>query len=139
MSAGAIGGTSGAATTPTGGGFAAITSDQFIKIMVSELTKQDPLNPQDTSKLLEQLSSIRNIESQVNLQDQLESLVMQNQVASAGNLIGKVVTGLNDSNYQVSGLVTSVRVQDGNAILELDSGNSLSMDRVTLISGQPTG
>ena len=63
----------------------------------------------------------------------LQKLVLQNQVATAGGLIGKSVEGKDDSNNSVDGLVTAVRVQDGQAVLELDNGKSLSMDRVTRI------
>jgi flagellar basal-body rod modification protein FlgD len=137
MSAGAIGGTSSGTTTTStsgAGAFGDISSEQFIKILVSELSNQDPFEPQDSGALLEQLSSLRNIESQLSLQKQLESLVMQNQVASASGMIGKTVTGLDDANNQVVGVVSSVRVQDGKAVLELNTGKLLAMDRVTEIA-----
>jgi flagellar basal-body rod modification protein FlgD len=133
MSAGAI---SGAATLPTSqaGAFGDLSSEDFVKVMISELTNQDPLDPQDSGALLEQLSSLRNIESQLALQEQLGNLVLQNQIASAGSLIGKLITG-QDANFdQIEGLVTSVRVEDGTVFLELDSGRTLSMDRVTEIA-----
>ena len=118
-------------------GFAQLDSAEFIKVLFTELQNQDPLKPQDTSKLLEQLSSLRNIESQLSLQEQLEDLVTQNQVASAGNLIGKKVAGLDVENNKVSGLVASVRVKDDEVILELDTGQRLKMSNVTAIAGAP--
>lgn len=132
MSAGAIGGTSSGA--PSAGAFGNLKTDDFLKVMMSELSRQDPFQPQDSSKLLEQMSNLRNIESQLSLQKSIEGLVLNNQVASAGNMIGKLVAGLNDNNDQVSGLVTSVRVASGKVVLELDSGNRLLMDRVTQIA-----
>jgi len=134
MSAGAITGAGSVGATSRAGGFSDLSSDEFIKVMLTELSNQDPFEPQDSGALLEQLSSLRNIESQLSLQEQLEDLVLQNQVSAAGGLIGKVVSGLDNNNTQASGLVTSVRVQDGKAILELDSGRSLPMDRVVEIS-----
>lgn len=119
------------------GAFGSLKSDDFIKVMLSELQHQDPLNPQDSSKLLEQLSSLRNIESQLDLQSKLSSLVLQNEVASAGNMIGKLVSGLDSSNEAIQGVVTAVRVSDGKAILELDSGKTLGMDRVTRVGPKP--
>jgi flagellar basal-body rod modification protein FlgD len=133
MSAGAISGAASAGAEGAGG-FGALSSGDFINVLLSELSNQDPFDPQDSAALLEQLSSLRNIESQLALQDQLEDLVLQNQVAAAGGLIGKVVAGLDSTNREAQGLVTSVRVQNGKAILELDSGRALAMDRVTEIS-----
>lgn len=132
------GGSAGSTIESSTGAFGKLKSDEFIKVMLSELKNQDPLNPQDSSKLLEQLSSLRNIESQLDLQDKLSSLVLQNQVASAGNMIGKLVSGLDDSNDAIQGVVTAVRVADGKAILELDSGKTLGMDRVTRVGPKQT-
>ena len=134
MSAGAIGGV-GSSAVGSAGRFAELTSEEFINIMLSELANQNPFEPQDSSALLEQLSSLRNIESQLSLQQQLESLVLQNQIASAGGLIGKMAEGLGENNSRVSGLVTSVRVEDDTVYLELDTGRSLAMNQVTQIAG----
>ncbi|MEE9211593.1 MAG: flagellar hook capping FlgD N-terminal domain-containing protein [Phycisphaeraceae bacterium] len=132
MLAGAI--TAAAATAaPAGNRFAELSSDDFIRVMLSELQNQDPFAPSDSAALLEQLSSLRNIESQLSLQKQIESLVLQNQIAQASALIGMLVRGLDDGNDAVEGLVTSVRVQGGRAFLELDTGQTLRADRVTEI------
>jgi flagellar basal-body rod modification protein FlgD len=134
MSAAAIGGAAVAATPATSPSrFADIQTDDFIRVLISELANQDPFDPQDSSALLEQLSSLRNIESQLVLQGQIESLVLQNQISLAGTLIGRIVSGLDQNNDSVSGQVTSVRVQNGKAILELEDGQMLAMDHVTRI------
>ena len=135
MSAGAISGAARPISPNAPSAFGEIQTADFIRLLVSELSNQDPFEPQDSSALLEQLSSLRNIESQLSLQQKLESLVLQNQVAMAGGLIGQVVTGLSGNNDTVSGVVTSVRIENGRAILELDSGQSLAIDRVTRIEG----
>lgn len=133
MSAGAIAGAAGT-VSEVAGAFGNLKSEDFVRVMIAELANQDPLEPQDSGALLEQLSSLRNIESQLSLQKQLGSLVLQNQIASAGGLIGKTVAGLDGSNDQVTGEVQSVRIQDGKVLLELDSGRSLAMDRITQIT-----
>ncbi len=132
MSAGAIGslGLAQPATTAANG-FGALNSDEFIRVMMTELSNQDPFKPQDSSALLEQMSSLRNIESQLSLQEDLASLVLQNGVASAGGMIGQVVKGLNTSNQPVQGLVTSLKIENGKPVLQLDGGATLAADRVT--------
>jgi flagellar basal-body rod modification protein FlgD len=117
--------------------FASLSSSQFIKIMMTELQQQDPLQPASSSDLLNQVSSLRNIESQLSLQQALQSLVLQSQVAQAGGLIGKMVSGLDANNNKVSGIVTSVVVQNGQANLQLDSGATVTMANLTQISSQP--
>ncbi len=132
MSAGAIAGAARQPATPSvNNQFAELSTEQFIKIMITEMANQDPFDPQDSSALLEQISSIRNIESQLVLQEKLDSLVLQNQLATAGTLIGQTVSGLNTLNQIVTGVVTSMRIVDGKAVLGLDTGASLAFDRVT--------
>lgn len=133
MSAGAISGAASGAINQISGAFGNLSSEDFIKVMVEELSNQDPFEPQDSGALLEQLSSLRNIESQFQLQESISSLVLQNQMSAAGSLIGKVVTGLNDVNDSVEGLVTSVRLRDGEVMLELDTGHTVAMDRIKTI------
>ncbi len=140
MSAGAISGAGIAARGVGGSSFAELSSQEFVEVLLSELTNQDPFNPQDSQALLEQLSSLRNIESQLALQQQLEELVLQNQLTAAGGLIGKLVVGLDTTNNTTEGLVTSVRVENGKATLELDTGKLLPIDRLTRIAdgqGEP--
>lgn len=121
-------------TTTNNDAFASLSSEDFISVMITELTNQDPLEPNDSQAILEQLSSLRNIESDLAMQESLEALVNQNSIAQAGGLIGQLVSGLTENNDNVTGLVNSVRVVDGEAVLQLDDGSSLPLDRVTEIT-----
>jgi flagellar basal-body rod modification protein FlgD len=132
MSAGAIGGiVSAQATEPSNNAFAEMSSEEFINILVTELTQQDPFEPNDSAAILEQLSSLRNIESQTNLQGQLQTMVNQNAISSASGLIGQQITGLTDTNQTVSGVVQSLIIENGEPILRLADGTRIKADRVT--------
>jgi flagellar basal-body rod modification protein FlgD len=120
-------------TPPGANGFAELSSGEFLKIILSELSNQDPLAPNDTAAILEQLSSIRNIETQTQLDDQLKSLVTQNSISTSANFIGKFVTGLDSNNNTAEGIVESLSVRDGKPVLNLSGGRELSGDRVTQV------
>lgn len=127
-----VSGSSG--SVPGSNAFAELDTGEFVKILITELQNQDPLDPQDSAALLEQLSSIRNIESQTSLNEELKSLVNQNQVAVAGNLIGKLVNGIDTFNTPTTGLVTSIRVTNDGVLLELDNGRAVDINQLTNIS-----
>ena len=114
-----------------------LQAQDFIKMMITQLQNQDPLEPAKNQELLAQMSQIGQLQSTTQLQDSLKGLVLQNNIGSAGNLIGKTVQGLDDQNKPVAGLVNSVRVQQDQVYLELDNGNSLAMTRVTSIAPAP--
>ncbi len=105
-----------------GNRFSDMSSEDFVRIIFTELANQDPLAPSDSTALLQQLNSIRSIESDIQLIEQLKSLVTENQLAAGSNLIGKFVTGLTASNDRVSGYVRSVSREGDSVVLELDSG-----------------
>ena len=113
--------------------FSSMDSEEFIKIIFTELQNQDPFEPNDSSALLEQLNSIRSIESDMELTDQLKAIVFQNQLSGAGNLIGRYVQGLSQEGNRVDGKVISVIRQGDSIGVELDTGWIVEVDQVELI------
>jgi len=83
------------------------------------------------------MSQIGQLQSSNDLQSALKGMVLQNQIASAGNLIGKVVTGIDENQSMVSGQVTSISVADNKVSLNLDNGKALDLNGVTQINGAP--
>ena len=85
--------------------------DEFLKLMITELTNQDPLNPMDNAQLVEQIGQIRNISATTKLSDTLDSVLTGQSLTTASSLIGKSVTALNDQNENVAGVVDRVSVE----------------------------
>jgi flagellar basal-body rod modification protein FlgD len=111
-----------------------LKSEDFIKMMITQLQNQDPMEPAKNGELLAQMSQIGQLQSSTAVQESLKGMVLQNQIGSAGNLIGKTVQGLDAKNESVTGLVNSVRVESDGVYLELDSGKKLALGRVTSIA-----
>ena len=132
MSAGAIS-SLGSITEPKDKSFGDISSEDFIKVMITELTNQDPFAPQDSSAMLEQMSSLRNIESSMSLENKIQDLVEQNRFTLAGSLIGEQVAGLAPNGLPVKGEVQSVRISDGQGIFVLSDGQYMTVDSVSRI------
>ena len=103
-------------TSPNG--FSSLDSADFIRIMFTELANQDPFQPSDSSALLDQMNSIRSIESNIDLMDRLDTLVFENKLSSAANLIGKTVQGLSDQGLRVAGTVRTVLRQGDDVTLQ---------------------
>lgn len=113
--------------------FSEMKTEDFIDIIFTELTNQDPLEPNDSSALLEQLNSIRSIESDVALTDKLQSLVTENQLAAASNMIGKYIAGMNEESNRVQGYVVSAAREGDTIKLELDNGWTVPIGSVESI------
>ena len=110
-----------------------LKTEDFIKMMITQLQNQDPMEPAKNQELLAQMSQIGQLQSATTLQESLKGMVVQNQIGSAAGLIGKNVEGLDGNDDPITGLVTSVRVEKDGVSLELDNGKTLPLGRVTSI------
>jgi flagellar basal-body rod modification protein FlgD len=132
----------GSSSTATGAPvdrYSELSSGDFVKIMFTELANQDPLQPSDSKALLDQLSSLRNIQSSMDLSTKLDGLVTQNELSSAAGLIGKYVRGLNEGNELVTGQVYSVSRTDQGAVLNLYTGDRVAMKNLSDLVNAPDG
>jgi flagellar basal-body rod modification protein FlgD len=101
--------------------------DSFLKLMITELQHQDPLNPMDSSQMLDQISQMRQITSSDKLTSTLNSVLLGQNIASSTNLIGANVIGVSDDNQKVSGIVSSVSIDNGAPKLHLNL-NTIAAD-----------
>lgn len=127
------------ATPRSDRGLSSLKSEDFFKILVTELQQQDPMQPSNTSDMISNVSQIRSIELSGKLSDSLDAIAKQQRTAGTSELIGKYVmsksTGVDGVPLQKGGVVTGVRFNsDGVAILELDSGDSILAADVTEIT-----
>jgi len=84
--------------------------DQFLKLMVTELMNQDPLNPMDNTQLVQQMGELRSIAASDQLSKTLQAVQTQQSLTTASGLIGKTVKALSD-NGDITGTVQSVSVE----------------------------
>lgn len=111
-----------------------LKSEDFIKMMLTQLQNQDPLEPAKNEQLLTQMSQIGQLQASTQLQSSLKDLVLQNNLSSAGSMIGKLVEGVDEVGDQLTGLVTSVRVENGQIFLEMDNGKRMPMTGIRNIA-----
>ncbi len=116
-----------------------LQSEDFFGLLIAQLQSQDPLKPTDNQTLLNQMSSIRQMEQSSTLTKTLSSLAAEQRFGSTSGLIGQFVEGaLKDSggnSVAVNGVVTSVRYEDdGSAILELHNGRELPAEKVSFVT-----
>lgn len=126
-------------------GFDSVSTEDFLGLMIEELRSQDPLEPKDNQQLLQQMSSIRQMEQSSTLTKTLESLANEQRFGTTSGLIGNYVLGtVKDSAglpTDIDGLVIGVSFEgNGNAILNLHDGRRLpakDVREVTLVENLP--
>ena len=91
--------------------------NQFLQLMISELTNQDPLNPMDNTQLVQQLGSIREIAATNQLTTTLGSMQTSQSLTTASSLLGKEIKAMSADGDNITGTVDRVSV-------EVDSDNN---------------
>jgi len=106
------------AQNPTGhDAFRDLDLDEFLKLLITELRNQDPLDPMDNHEILQQLSQIREVESNARLSETLEAVLLGQNISTAGSMIDRTIMGLNEDGEWVTGRVERVSVADGEPML----------------------
>ncbi len=114
-------------------GFAALTSGDFLKMLITELKNQDPTQPVSNSELLQQLSQMQSLQSNVELNKTLTSFSNNQQITAGASFLGKVVSGTDSKNNPVNGVADSVFLQNGTLMIGIGS-SAISIGSVTGVS-----
>lgn len=114
-------------------GFSSLTADDFLKVLIEQLKMQDPANPTDSDQLLNQISSMRSLQSSIDLSDSIESLTLNQQLTSATSFIGKKISGTDTNDQAASGVVDRVLIAEGKTLLTVGS-QQVEMSKVLGVS-----
>ncbi len=120
-------------------GFSDMSSEDFFGLLIAELRNQDPLKPTDNQQLLNQMSTIRQMEQSTNLNKTLQSLAGEQRFGSTAGLMGHYVFGTVTNGagnpIDIEGVVIGVQYNSkGEATLELHNGQSLPAGKVALVT-----
>jgi len=113
--------------------FGELKSEDFVKLIFTELRNQDPLKPNDSAELLKQIDSIRSIQTNMELGQRLSQVVDSARLWGAGDLIGRFVKGLTTEYLPVSGNVVAIQQTSMGPLLELESGDLVPLAMVQSI------
>ncbi len=126
------------AQNPTGkDAFQDVGIDKFLKLMIAELQNQDPLNPMDNAQMLQQIGQMRQIASSDKLTETLASVLLGQNVSTAGALIGKTIRGLDSKGEHVTGLVDGISIADGKPVLNVGT-SAVDLKNVSDIVENPS-
>lgn len=101
-------------------GRAKLSQKEFMKLLVAELTNQDPLKPMENQQFVQQLASLQTLESTAALTDGIRDLVRLQQLSSASGLLGRQVVGVDADGGFVSGTVERVATEGSQVVVVVD-------------------
>jgi len=113
-----------------------LSQSDFLKLLVAQMTSQDPINPTSSQDLLTQTVQLSTLQSNTSLQSTLTQLKGSESLSQAGSLLGRQVSVQVDSNTVKTGLVSGVNVSSGTPQIIVDS-TAYDLSQVLSISAAP--
>lgn len=128
MAVDAIGGAIGAAAPAAAAG---VSQDDFLRIFLTQLSYQDPLQPVDNREFLAQLAQFSAVEQLRQTQQGIEGLLTMQAAVQAVGLLGKTVQLQGEEGARpLLGRVTTIMFEQGQPRLTVTLGDgSVLADR----------
>ena len=111
-----------------------LSQDDFLKLLVAQMTSQDPLNPKSDIDMIPQMVSFNQLEQTKSMQTDIQNLRAEQEVLQANSLLGRTVD-VQDGDHSVTGQVTAVQMEEGTPKLVV---NGHPYDLGSLLSITPT-
>lgn len=111
--------------------------DQFLNLLVTQMRYQDPSAPMDSSKIMEQTSSLTMVEQLKELTTtQREAFGLQMRLSAVG-FVGQQVSWTDEKKVGQTGIVDSASFADAKPVLSV-GGKTVALDQVSLVKGPAT-
>ena len=91
---------------------AAIDQEDFLRVLLTQLQFQDPLEPLDNNEFIAQFAELTNLEQTQQLNDKMDTMLTVENSGQAIGLLGKTVQAATDTG-DVVGTVTLVAFNNG--------------------------
>lgn len=116
-------GSSTAQTTKSATDAFGLGFEDLLKIVLTQLTYQDPLKPMDNFQFVSQLAQFSQIQQTQQMSESLQALVSAQSTAQAASLLGRTVE-VPAGNVNLAGKVTAIAFgQDGPTLTILTADN----------------
>jgi flagellar basal-body rod modification protein FlgD len=115
-----------------------LSEQDFLNLLVTQMTQQDPLNPETNEDLLSQMVGFSTLASNTTTQTDLGQLSTGQTVSEAKSLIGSQVNLQTDSNGDTTqGVVNGVDLSSGTAQIVVN-GQSYSLSQLLSVTPPST-
>jgi len=105
------------------------TREDFLKLFVTQLRHQSPLDPLKGHEFVAQLAQFTSLEQLTNLNTSFSDMLKFQQLFEGGELIGKNATYL-DSEGNLEGVISGIKINDG-AIAAVIGGKEVPISNLT--------
>ncbi len=110
---------------------AGLTQEDFLKVLLTQLTFQDPLEPMDNGEFMAQFAELTSLQQTRELTDKIDALLSLQSGGQAVSLVGRSVEIRTDTGSEV-GSVSAVSFRNGNPEISLTTQNGTPLTGITI-------
>ena len=104
--------------------------DDYLRLLVTQLQNQNPLEPMDNAEMTSQLAQLSSLEQMENLNNSFQSVLTSEQRSQAVGMMGKQVTYFPDGSTTArAGRVSGVDTAGPEVLLQIGS-DTVGLDDV---------
>ena len=108
-----------------------MNSVDFMKLLIAQLTNQDPLSPMENMDFTSQIAQLQALEEQTSMTQAMKDMRLETQMQTGAAMIGREVTGVDTTGKEATGIVVNVLMKDSKALVELEDGTQIEVAKVT--------
>ncbi|MGJ3704000.1 flagellar hook capping FlgD N-terminal domain-containing protein [Variovorax sp. AFSI2.2] len=105
--------------------------EDFLKILLTQLTYQDPLKPMDNQEFMAQMAQFTSLEQTQQLNNKIETLITNQAALQSVGLIGKTVD-VNTSTGAVTGTVSALSLSGDAPLLTVRTAAGAMLENISL-------
>jgi flagellar basal-body rod modification protein FlgD len=110
-----------------------LSFESLLKIILTQLTYQDPLKPMDNFQFVSQLAQFSQIQLGQTTNDRLESMVTAQANMQAANLLGRTVD-IPAGAATISGKVMSIAFENGDPRITIETIDKQTISNISISS-----
>jgi flagellar basal-body rod modification protein FlgD len=119
------------ATTSTAQSAFGLEFQSLLRIILTQLTYQDPLKPMDNYQFVSQLAQFSQLQQSQSTNDQLTSLLTAQSATQATGLLGKTID-VNAGSTSISGTVKSVSFTSGQPTVTIQTSTGQTISNLSI-------
>lgn len=104
----------------------------LLKIILTQLTYQDPLKPVDNFQFVSQLAQFSQLQQTQTLNDKITSLLSAQAATQATSLLGRTVDLSTNSNATVSGTVKAISFSSGQPLVTIQTADGQTIGGISI-------
>ncbi|MDR5708892.1 MAG: flagellar hook assembly protein FlgD [Armatimonadota bacterium] len=115
-------------------GSGVLGKDDFLRLLVTQLRNQDPLEPMNDREFIAQLAQFSALEQMHNVSQAVQELRWRQEASTAVQLVGRRVVVQNADGTTAEGMVMGVRRREDRFVL-LVGGEEYTLDQLVEVTG----